>query len=114
MKIEKKDYDRIMAKVETMRVDKKKILDLPKYLYWNSKSEEYINAMNENRENKNIFFENWRQALLCEFEKNQYQYITHKEWLMLFMMLKTYNMNQKDKKLFMNKRGLKVKMGGFE
>ena len=34
MKIEKKDYDRIMAKVETMRVDKKKILDLPKYLYW--------------------------------------------------------------------------------
>jgi len=114
MKIEAKDYDRIMKGLDKMKVNSKKILDLPKYMYWSAKSEEYIEAMNNDRSNKPLFFENWRQSLLCEFEKNKYQYITRKEWLMLLMMLKTFNMNQKDNKLFMNKRGFKAERGAFE
>lgn len=79
MKIEKNDYERIMKGLDKMKVNSKKILDLPKYTYWSAKSEEYVDSMNNNRENKPLFFESWRQSLLCEFEKNKYQYITHKE-----------------------------------
>jgi len=103
-----------MNGLEKFKVNRKRILDLPKYTYWSAKSEEYIDAMNSDRENKPVFFENWRQSLLCEFEKNTFQFITRKEWLMLLMMLKTYNMNNKDNKLYMDKRGFKTVKGGFE
>ena len=103
-----------MKGLDEIKVDRKKITDIHKYMYWSKKSEEYIDSMNENRDNKQIFFESWRQALLCEFEKNKYQFISKKEWIMLLMMLRTYNMQQKDNKMFIDKKGLRVKVGGFE
>jgi hypothetical protein len=114
MKIDKKDYERLLNGLEKQSIiERKRITDLPKFTYWHRKGEEYIEAMNENRDNKSTFMECWRQAILCEFEKNKYQHISKKDWIMLLMMVKSYNANCKDNKLYMDKKGLRGKLGGF-
>lgn len=110
MIIDKKDWERVMTKLEdNMTVNKRYINDMPKYMYWSEKSSEYIDLMNENKDDKRKWLEYWRESLLCEFEKNKYCRLTRKEFILLLTMLKLYNSQNKDNKLYMNENGHRVK-----
>jgi len=110
MKIDKKDWERVMDKIDkNLVVNKRYILDMPKYTYWAEKSSEYIDLMNENREDKEKWYKYLRESLLCEFEKNRFCRITRKEFIILFTMLKLYNSNNPKNKIYMNEKGCRVR-----
>lgn len=110
MNIDKKDWERVMNKLDKdLTVNKRYILDLPKYTYWAEKSSEYIDLMNENRDDAVKWNLYMREALLCEFEKNRFCRLTRKEFIILFTMLKLYNANNPKHKIYMNEKGRRVK-----
>lgn len=107
MKIDKKDYEKVMSRID-IPIDKKKITDPNKYWYWHTKSSDYIDAMNQNRDEKNKYKENFHNALLCEFEKNKYCRISKKEFILLLTLVKYHNSIHEDK-LYFDDKGLRVK-----
>jgi len=106
LKIDKKEYDKIIKNIDSP-IDKKRITDVHKYMYWHAKSDECINLMTENKSDKKKFFEFMHKSLLYEFEKNKYQRIPKKEFIFLLLMIKYHNSNH-DCKIYMDKKGLKV------
>lgn len=107
MKIDKNDFERVMSKVD-IPIDKKRITDPEKYWYWHTKSSEYIDCMDNNRDNKHKYNENFHHALLCEFEKNKYCRINKKEFILLYTLVRYHNSIHEDK-LYFNEKGLRVK-----
>jgi|SRR6056297_975204 len=108
MKIDKKDFDKLLEKVN-LPIEKKRITDLNKYMYWHNKSDYHINKMVENKRDKTKFFNHLHESLLCETEKNKYCILSKKEKIVLYLMLKYHNSNNEDK-IYMDKNGLKVNL----
>jgi|SRR6056297_1371753 len=109
MKIDKKDFERVMKKLD-VPIDKKNITDPKKYWYWYSKSDEYINKMNENNDDKEKFKNYMHDALLCEFEKNRYCRINKKEKILLYTLVRYHNsLVENEKRLFFDEKGRRVK-----
>ena len=107
MKIDKEDFDKVLKKAN-VPIDKKNIIDPQKYWYWYKKSDDYIKAMDNTRDDKKKFKENLHHALLCEFEKNKYCRITKKELVLLYLLVKYHN-SKYHTKIYFDDKGLRVK-----
>ena len=107
MNIDKKDWEKVLNKVD-FKHRGKQITDINRYLYWSTKSENYIEKMNENADNKNVYKENFHNGMICELEKNKYFRISKKELIMLIALLKVHNQQMPDKPLYCDEKGYRV------
>lgn len=108
MKIDKKEYDKLIKKSNSVfRIIK--ILDTDKFIYWNNKTEEYASKMEEYRDDEKKYFENFKNAILSETERNKYCRISRKELILLGTLVKYHNSIFKDSKIYINNFGMRVK-----
>lgn len=111
MKIDKQDWERVMNKLDKqLKVNKRYITDFDKYVYWSEKSNEYIDLMNQNNDDKPKYKKYYREALLCEMEKNKHCRLSRREFVVLLTLLKHYNhLSDINNKLYMNEKGQRVR-----
>lgn len=107
MKINKKDFEKVMEKAETT-IRSPKITDREKYLYCDHKINEHAEAMKEQPAKTDKYMQCFRNMLMWWCERNKYCKINKRELIVVITLLKLYN-SSSDNKIYIDDKGRRVK-----
>lgn len=106
MNIDKKDFERLSSKLDKP-TEKKHIIDVDKYFYWNAKADEFTDLCVLHKDDKEKHLKYLHQLVLSTLERNEYYRIPKKDMILLWIIVKYHNSKCEDK-VFIDKRGRKV------
>lgn len=107
MKIDRGDFERVLNKLDKP-VERKHIIDMDKYYYWDEKASEFADKCIESKDDKEKHIEYLHQSLLYTLERNLYYRMTKKENIILWIALKYHN-SKHEEKLYVDRNGRRVK-----
>lgn len=107
MKINKKDFESVMAKADkTLRSPK--ITEKEKYIYCDEKVQSYADSMKKYNAKSNEYLQNFRNMIMWYCERNKYCKINKRELIMVITLLKIYN-SASENKIYIDDKGRRVK-----
>src|SRR6056297_2690806 len=107
MKINKKDFEKVMEKAETT-IKSPKITEPQKYMYCDQKIQEHAESMKKYPGKSKEYMQSIRNMLMWWCERNKFCKINKRELIMVITLLKLYNASS-DNKIFIDEKGRRVK-----